>query len=270
MKNIFSFLLYMSYIFCFSQNDTLNLYYDIGVYRLNKKNYTKIKNKLESLNNNKTYSVAIISSCDFLGSNNNNIKLSYKRALTVKKMIDLKSNITISSITYKGIGELDTKNRKKTSKGFLNDRKTILIFKDETQKILDKIANSKKGDVYVLQDIIFEPGRHLLKKESMVTVKRLLKVLQDNPNLEIELSGHVCCGKKRSGIMDGYDKDAKSYNLSENRARHIYRYLILKKIDSSRLSHKGYGFQKPLFFPELNEQHKKLNRRVEIKIVNNK
>ena len=266
------FILILVFLFSvksIGQTDTLNLYYDIGVFKLNKKNYKKIKHKLDNLNKNKTYHVAIISSCDFLGNKNNNIELSRKRAITVKKLIDLHKNITISSITYKGIGEINPKNRKKTRKGFDIDRKTALIFKDDTQSILDKIANSKKGEVYVLRDIIFEPGRHMLKKESMATVKRLLKVLQNNPKLEIELSGHVCCGKNKSDIMDGYDKDSKTYNLSENRAKHIYKYLVLKKINPKRLSHKGYGFQRPLYYPELTEQDKKLNRRVEIKVVNN-
>ncbi len=269
MKYFILIAIYLFSIKSIGQNDTLNLYYDIGIYKLNKKNYKKIQSKLENLNEGKKYHVAIISSCDFLGTKNNNFELSYKRAVTVKKLIDLKENVTISSITYKGIGEIHPRNRIKTARGFTSDRKTMLIFKDETQIVLDKIKNSKKGEIYVLRDIIFEPGRHMLKKESMLTVKRLLKVLKENPKLEIELSGHVCCGKNKSDIMDGYDKDSKSYNLSENRAKHIYKYLVLKKIDPKRLSHKGYGFQRPLYYPELTEQDKKMNRRVEIKVVNN-
>jgi len=269
MKSLYLFFLFLNFFGIYSQTDTLNIYYKIGEYKINKENYNKIQEKLKQLPKNKKMTVAIISSCDFLGSNKKNLELSYKRALTVKKLIELHHNISISSITYKGIGELKTGNRKRTKNGFLSDRKTTLIFKDETQNILDKMVNSKKGDVFVLRDILFEPGSHLLKKESLQVVKRLLKVLKENPKLEIELIGHVCCGRSPSDSLDGYDKESRDYNLSKNRAKHIYKYLVYKKIDSNRLSHKGYGFLKPLYFPEENDLHKKLNRRVEIKIVNN-
>ncbi len=251
----------------FSQVDTLHLFYDIGKYKLDKTNYTIIQNKLEKLTDSISYQVEIISSCDFLGSRKSNLDLSFKRAKIVKDLLIIKENIAIKSISFKGIGELYSNN--KNSRGIVADRKTILIFKDETQVILDKIVNSKKGEVFVLRDIIFEPGRHFLKKESIPTLKRLLKILQKNTSLEIELSGHVCCGKNKSDLIDGFDKDSKTYNLSENRAKHIYKYLLLKKIDSSRLSHKGYGFQKPLYYPEKTKKDKKMNRRVEIKIIKN-
>ena len=264
---LFFFLL--NYLTVFSQTDTLNIHYEIGEYKINKKNYTKIQNKLQSLPKDKRINVEIISSCDFLGSNKKNLELSYKRAATVKKLIDLHKNIIITAITYKGIGELKVGRRDKTENGFISDRKTTIIFKDETQRVLDEMTHSKKGDVFILRDILFKPGSHLLQQKSLSIVKRLLKVLQENPKLEIELSGHVCCGRDIKNSLDGYDKDTKDYKLSKNRAKHIYKYLVLKKIDSNRLSHKGYGFLKPLYYPEKNDLEKKLNRRVEIKIVNN-
>ena len=267
-------LLFYSILFCncfvlVAQTDTLSIHYEIGEYKINKENYKKIQEKLQNFPKDKKMNVEIISSCDFLGTNKQNLNLSYKRALTVKKLIELYDNLTITSITYKGIGELKTGNRKQTKQGFLSDRKTTLLFKDETQTILDEIANAKKGDVFILRDILFKPGSHLLQKKSLSIVKRLLKVLQENPKLKIELVGHVCCGRDIKDSLDGYDKDSKDFNLSKNRAKHIYKYLVMKKIDSSRLSHKGYGFLKPLYYPEENDLQKKRNRRVEIKIVSN-
>lgn len=252
-----------------AQTDTLNIHYDIGEYKINKENYRLIQDKLASLPKDKKINVEIISSCDFLGSNQQNLNLSYKRAITVKKLIDLHKNITITAITYKGIGELKPGNRKRTNDGFISDRKTALIFKDETQRILDEMAHSKKGTVFILRDILFKPGSHLLQKQSLEIVKRLLKVLKENPKLEIEIIGHVCCGRDIKDSLDGYDRDSRDYQLSKNRAKHIYNYLVLKKIDSNRLSHQGLGFLHPLYYPEENTEHKKLNRRVEIKIVNN-
>ncbi len=262
---IFVLLTFNPMINC--QNDTINLFYDIGVFKLNKLNYDKIQTKLNALNMDTNYEVAIISSCDFLGSNKANLLLSSQRASTVKDLLVIKDNVLIKSITYKGVGELET--LEKGNKGIAKHRKTTIVFKDETQLILEKIANGKKGDVFILKDINFEAGRHFLRKKSIHVLKKLLKVMTDNPELEIELSGHVCCGKSKEDLFDGYDRDSKTYNLSENRANHIYKYLILKNIDKNRLSHKGYGFQKPLKFPELNEEDKRTNRRVEVKVIKN-
>jgi outer membrane protein OmpA-like peptidoglycan-associated protein len=252
-----------------SQNDTIALYYDIGIYKLDSTNYSKIQSKLNRLNDNEKYQVQIISSCDFLGSNSSNLLLSSQRAITVRNLLITKKNVTITSITYKGVGEIPSKGFVKNDDGIPNHRRTLLIFKDEMDVVLDHIADSKSGDIFILKNIIFDPGRHLLKKESIPIIRKLLKVLQDNPKLEIELSGHVCCGKNPTELIDGYDKDTKTYDLSKNRAKHIYNYLILKKVDSSRLTYKGFGFQKPLIFPEKTEKEKKMNRRVEVKILKN-
>ncbi len=266
----FLIILLFNFVVSFSQNDTLVIHYDIGEYKLDKNNYQLIINKLQNLPKKGKIQVDIISSCDYLGSNKQNLELSQNRAFVVKKLIELHKNIVISSITYKGIGEINIGNRVKKNSGFQSDRKTILVFKDETQTILDQMAHAKKGDVFILRNILFEPGSHMLKKESLTTIKRLLKLLKDNPKLEIELAGHVCCGRNIKDSLDGYDKDSKNYNLSSNRAKHIYNYLVYKKIDSNRLSHRGYAFLKPLYYPEENDSQKKLNRRVEIKIVKNK
>ncbi len=251
------------------QKDTISLYYNIGVYKLDKKNYDTIQSKLNQLNDSVKYHVQIISSCDFLGSNKKNLVLSAQRAITVRDILLVKKNITISSVTYKGIGEISSKGMIKNKNGVYKHRRTSIIFKNETQKMFDEIATSQKGEVFILKSIVFDPGRHLLKKKSLPIIKKLLKVLQENPKLEIEISGHVCCGKNPKDSIDGYDKDTKTYNLSQNRAKHIFNYLILKKIDSSRLVYKGYGFLQPLHFPEDTQKDKLDNRRVEIRVVKN-
>ena len=252
-----------------SQNDTIAVYYDIGVYKLHKKNKKIIRAKLAKLNDSIKYHVEIISSCDFLGTNEKNLELSMRRAETVRNLLTNKENIIISSITHKGIGEIPVVENEKSTKGILTHRKTLLIFKSQSEHIFDQIAASKAGETFIINNIVFDAGRHLFKKESIEIIKKLLTVLEKNPKLKIEISGHVCCGVNPKDSIDAFDKDTKTYNLSKNRAKHIYRYLVLKKIDSSRLTYKGYGFLKPLKFPELTPKDKLNNRRVEIKVLSN-
>ena len=131
-----------------------------------------------------------------------------------------------------------------------------------TKKITD--SSTKVGSNIILKNLNFVGGKHLLLEASVPIVAELLKVLKDNPTLEIEIQGHVCCAM---GVEDGLDIETGTYNLSENRARAVYEYLIDKGIAASRLSYKGFGHRYPLVYPEDTEAKKSMNRRVEIKIL---
>lgn len=267
MKKLVLIFIFFLLQYSYTQNDTITIFYNIGTYKLTNNNRLEIEKELDKLDNKTKYHVQIISSCDYLGSNKNNLVLSSKRAEIVRDLLLKKENLIISSIKYKGIGEISSDRSSK--KGIKSHRKTCIIIKSETQHVIDNIAVSKKGAVFVLRNIVFDPGRHFIKKESIPVLKKILLMLQENPKIEIEIGGHVCCGKSIKDSLDGLDNDTRTYNLSQNRAKHIYNYLIRKKIDSSRLTYKGYGFLHPLIYPELTKKDKSKNRRVEIKVLNN-
>ena len=84
-------------------------------------------------------------------------------------------------------------------------------------------------------------------------------------NMNIAIEGHICC--KPEGHEDGLDNDFKEYVLSHSRAEYIYDVLISKGINKNRMSHKGYSDSQMIYPDEINEEQKKANRRVEIKIV---
>ena len=79
----------------------------------------------------------------------------------------------------------------------------------------------------------------------------------DNPKLKIEIQGHICC--KLPNEME---------SVSTARAKAIYNFLILNKVDRKRLTFKGYGVSKPIYtIPEKNALEEDENRRVEILII---
>ena len=88
--------------------------------------------------------------------------------------------------------------------------------------------------------------------------------MQDNPKLEIEIQGHICCIP--SGDGPDFDEPG-SMKLSVNRAKAIYGYLVHNGIDKSRLSYKGLGADYKLIWEERTEHDRETNRRVEIKIL---
>ena len=63
------------------------------------------------------------------------------------------------------------------------------------------------------------------------------------------------------------DNDTQTMNLSENRAKLIYDFLVREGIDGNRLQYKGYGSSRPKIYPETTDEDKQANRRVEIKVL---
>ncbi len=114
----------------------------------------------------------------------------------------------------------------------------------------------KPGKSIVLPNIFFETDSFRLKPNSYAELNKVVKFLNDNPTVKIEISGHT----DNSG-QENYNKQ-----LSEKRAKAVYQYIINRNIDSSRVSYVGYGSSKPIATNSTVEG-KALNRRTEMKIV---
>jgi len=86
-----------------------------------------------------------------------------------------------------------------------------------------------------LPNIFYDFGKWDLRPESMVALDKLVEVLNDNPNITIELGSHT----------DNRDTEAFNQQLSQKRAQSVINYLISKEIASDRLTAKGYGEAQP-------------------------
>ncbi len=112
------------------------------------------------------------------------------------------------------------------------------------------------GSTVRLNNIFFETGKAELKAESYFELDRVVKVLTDNPNMTIEISGHT------DNVGDkGFNK-----TLSQKRADAVVAYLLSKGVDKSRLVSKGYGMEKPVSDND-SEEGRAQNRRVEFTIL---
>jgi outer membrane protein OmpA-like peptidoglycan-associated protein len=92
----------------------------------------------------------------------------------------------------------------------------------------------------------------------MPVLNELLAIMKENPTLEIEIQGHICCE---------FEPDGQQEKLSVQRSKIVYLYLVKNGIESKRLSYHGFGHQFPITL-ERNEEERIQNRRVEIKITN--
>ncbi len=112
------------------------------------------------------------------------------------------------------------------------------------------------GEVVQLNNLFFAQSKAEMLPESQPELERLYQLLVDNKNLEIELSGHT----------DNQGNSNANMQLSRDRAEAVMQFLIDKGIDKKRLTAVGYGPTRPIA-SNANPETRKLNRRVEIKIL---
>lgn len=120
------------------------------------------------------------------------------------------------------------------------------------------------GQIVRLNNVFFDFDKWDLRPESFVELDRVVKLLQDNPAIEIEMSAHT----------DSHGSDEYNLKLSDNRARSVMEYIVSKGIAVGRIISHGYGETMPVA-PNSNAdgsdnpENRQLNRRVEFKILKN-
>lgn len=114
------------------------------------------------------------------------------------------------------------------------------------------------GQVVRLNNVFFDFDKWDLRPESFIELNRVVKLLEENPSVVIEMSAHT----------DSYGSDEYNFNLSDNRARSCMEYILSKGISPDRITSKGYGETQPVA-PNDTPENRQLNRRVEFKIMKN-
>ena len=130
--------------------------------------------------------------------------------------------------------------------------------KNDFEKITKniKLQQLKVDAKTILKNIFFDYGNAILKENSFSTLDRVIKFMNNNPDIKIEFSGHT----------DNVSSLATNQPLSENRAKAVKNYLVKNGISPSRVLTKGYADKYPIADNNTEEGRAK-NRRVEIKII---
>ena len=138
---------------------------------------------------------------------------------------------------------------------FENPNGTISEFKLD-RVFMKQVEKAKAGEKLKIENLNFVINTFAVVAESRVKLFELLLVLESNPKLKIEIQGHVCCMP--------YDRT----DLSTQRAKAVFNFLIARDVNRSRLSYKGFGTTAPIYpIPEKDEKERAANRRVEILII---
>lgn len=107
-----------------------------------------------------------------------------------------------------------------------------------------------------LADILYETNAFKLQPTSFTELDKLVKLLQENPSLRVEIRGHT----------DNVGKAADNLLLSTNRAKSVVDYLKSKGIAAERLSFKGLGATRPVA-ENTSEAGRAKNRRTEMVVT---
>jgi len=242
----------------YAQKDTLSIYFESGESSLSSSHKIAITNAFESINKSKQSEVQIIGYADSKGTIDKNKELSESRASnTYTFIINTFGQSSFLSIKHRGDGEINSliSSSKK--------RRVIIIFSKEVKPLINEqsiISNLQVGECLALDNLIFEPGQHYLKKESIPYLFELFEILKTESSIKASIEGHVW----DFYVGDSPEEIEKAKLLSENRAKNIYEFLIRRGISANRLSYIGYGIDRPL--PKTTRDPSK-NRRVEIRIL---
>ncbi len=124
-----------------------------------------------------------------------------------------------------------------TARGYLNQKQELntLELKDSKTYTQDFTLAPISKPV-AMDNIFYEFAKWDLTPASETGLNTLVKLLQDNPNITIELSAHT----------DRVGNAEANKTLSEKRAKSVVDYLIAHGIEKERLTPVGYGKEKPV------------------------
>ncbi|MQP52502.1 MULTISPECIES: OmpA family protein [unclassified Flavobacterium] len=278
MKYIYSFIVVVLFQMSFAQEQAM-FYFDNNKFELNNTETAKLQKWI--LENKTSKILSITGSTDEVGSSGYNDTLSLKRVSYIFNQIQGKVNIRADfksiSLGEKGATSIDKAENRKVIIQYLIERdlakenkilgikEEILLETIDTTKVVsieNQFKNAKVGDKIIINTINFFITTDQIIPDSKFALEQLLDLLRNYYVLKIEIQGHICCNP--------LPKDKKSLRLSEKRAKKIHDFLVENGIDKNRLKYKGFGSSKPIYIiPESNNEQERLNRRVEILILEN-
>ena len=266
----------------FATSDTVSVHFPFNQSKLTEAACQQLDKDVYEGSISERLPLQIIGYADEVGGDTYNLRLSKKRAASVKTYL-IQSGFRAEGITLiTGKGETGA-GPASGPDGNPADRRVDIVKvaaapqQEPAQSVAEKIAPSgrpqkltaaslgtaRTGELLALDNIYFQGGSDYIRPESIDALDALFDALQSALNVRVRIEGHVCC---QSMIRTAADA-ASSMKLSVDRARAVYRFLVERGIAAGRLEYAGFGFDKPLVSPEVSDTDMAMNRRVEIRVI---
>lgn len=118
-------------------------------------------------------------------------------------------------------------------------------------------AQTSRGIVLTLDDVLFDPGRAELKPGAQRSLDQIAAFLQENPDRRVQVEG----------FTDSLGSNEFNQQLSQNRADAVATAIIRRGVSADRVRALGYGEEFPVA-SNGSPGSRQLNRRVEIVVSN--
>ncbi|GHU84143.1 hypothetical protein FACS189415_7730 [Bacteroidia bacterium] len=165
-------------------------------------------------------------------------KRAFKAYLDGSRMVNIPNMVQAKWIRF------ETRHRKEQ----LTFIRNVRIAKGAVP-LYDRMMSDGK---FITYGITFDVGKSIIKPESMSEINRIVKLMQDNPDLKFSVEGHT----------DSTGKADANQKLSDERSAAVVAKLVEMDIAKDRLKSAGKGQTSPIADNSTDEGRAK-NRRVE-------
>jgi outer membrane protein OmpA-like peptidoglycan-associated protein len=144
-------------------------------------------------------------------------------------------------------------------KGYLFYTESFHLNSEKTDSTYEKIIYLTQLQINAaiqLNNVLFKTNSYELDSTSFVELNTLVKLLNENPNIKIEIQGHT----------DNVGTADDNLKLSDKRAHAVVDYLIQQNINPLKLQAKGFGETMPID-DNTTETGRRKNRRTELRVI---
>jgi outer membrane protein OmpA-like peptidoglycan-associated protein len=139
--------------------------------------------------------------------------------------------------------------------------RTIILDPEEInpgEKVTRDILLTPSGESIRLSHLIFSQGKAIIEPQSHQELDGVVQMMKYNVKIVIQLEGYT----------DNLGSAKANLKLSQNRVEAVKKYIVAKGIAKSRVKTKAFGGSQ-LLSNETTPEARNLNRRVEMRILNN-
>ena len=153
----------------------------------------------------------------------------FRQALAGKKLNDrLSYQVKLAKNGY--LGKMVTFNKEITQAGEIK-------MAAELDLSLERIAvGADLAKIIDIKPIYFDLNKYNIRKDAAIELDKIVKVMKENPTMEIELGSHT----------DSRGSTSSNLRLSDKRAKSSAAYIVKQGIDQSRITGRGYGESTPV------------------------
>ena len=148
------------------------------------------------------------------------------------------------------------------AKGYFLESQMMKVAPDQKPEMKVELPPVREGEKVDIKNLYFVGNEAILLKKSEPELPKILKFMQINKGIKIEIAGHINRPNEPPVHISSWD-----FGLSRRRALLVYNYLIENGISEDRLTHKGYGNWEMRYPNAKKEYLMAQNRRVEIRVL---